>query len=48
MTSPIIIPLIDYRLLDSTKESGYTRHLIAFDSYEDKVIVFLLLPNILI
>lgn len=41
------IPHIDYRLLDSTKESGYTRHLIEYDSYEDKVIAFLLLPDIL-
>ena len=40
-------PHIEYRLLDSTKESGYTRHLIEYNSYEDKVIAFLLLPEIL-
>ena len=42
-----IMPHIEYKLLDSTKESGYTRHLIEYDSYEDKVIAFLLLPDIL-
>ena len=38
---------IDYRLLDSMKENGYTRHLIEYNSYEDKVIAFLLIPDIL-
>jgi hypothetical protein len=47
ITSPDHIPHIEYRVLDSTKESGYTRHLIEYDSYEDKVIAFLLLPDIL-
>ena len=47
ITYPNFIPHIEYRLLDSTKESGYTRHLIEYDSYEDKVIAFLLLPDIL-
>lgn len=37
----------EYRLVDSTKEEGYTRQLIEFDSNGDKVIAFLLLPNIL-
>ena len=47
ITCPNIIPHIEYRLLDSTKESGYTRHLIEYDSFGDKVIAFLLLPDIL-
>jgi dienelactone hydrolase len=47
ITYPNIIPHIEYRLLNSTKEIGYTRHLIEYDSYEDKVIAFLLLPDIL-
>lgn len=47
ITCPNIIPHIEYRLLDSTKENGYTRHLIEYDSYDDKVIAFLLLPDIL-
>lgn len=45
--SPNTIPHIEYRLLDSTKENGYTRQLIEYDSYGDKVIAFLLLPEIL-
>ncbi|WP_313129348.1 hypothetical protein [Anaerocolumna sp.] len=44
---PNATPHIEYRLLDSTKEDGYTRHLIEYDSYGDKVIAFLLLPEIL-
>lgn len=40
-------PHVEYRLLDSTKEDGYTRQLIEYDSYGDKVIAFLLLPEIL-
>ena len=45
--SPNTIPHIEYRLLESTKEDGYTRQLIEYDSYGDKVIAFLLLPEIL-
>jgi dienelactone hydrolase len=44
---PITIPHVGYRLLDSTKADGYTRQLIEYDSYGDKVIAFLLLPEIL-
>lgn len=44
---PTTIPHVKYRLLDSTKEDGYTRQLIEYDSYGDKVIAFLLLPEIL-
>lgn len=40
-------PRVEYRLLDSTKEDGYTRQLIEYDSYGDKVIAFLLLPETL-
>lgn len=45
--SPNTIPHIEYRLLDSTKEEGYTRQLIEYDSYGDKVFAFLLIPEIL-
>lgn len=41
------LPNVEYRILESTKENGYTRHLIAYDSNGDKVTVFLLLPDIL-
>lgn len=37
----------EYRLLESTKETGYTRQLIEYDSYGDKVVAFLLLPDVL-
>lgn len=47
MTCSDRIPHVEYRLLNSTKESGYTRHLIEYDSREDKVIAFLLLPDVL-
>ena len=47
ITSSNIKAHIEYKLLDSTQESGYTRHLIEYDSYEDKVTAFLLLPDIL-
>ncbi len=47
ITCPGKMPHIEYRLLESVKESGYTRHLIEYDSCEDKVIAFLLLPDIL-
>lgn len=45
--APNTIPHVEYRLLDSTKEDRYTRQLIEYDSYGDKVIAFLLLPEIL-
>lgn len=45
--APNSIPHVEYRLLDSTKEDRYTRQLIEYDSYGDKVIAFLLLPEIL-
>lgn len=41
------LPNVEYRILESTKENGYTRHLIAYDSQGDKVTAFLLLPDIL-
>lgn len=41
------LPNIEYKILESTKENGYTRHLIAYDSCGDKVTAFLLLPDIL-
>lgn len=47
VASPSTMPLIDYKVLDASKEDGYTRQLIEYDSYKDKVIAFLLLPEIL-
>lgn len=41
------LPNVEYRILESTKENGYTRHLIAYDSHGDRVTAFLLLPDIL-
>lgn len=45
--APNTISHVAFRLLDSTKEGGYTRQLIEYDSYGDKVVAFLLLPEIL-
>ena len=42
---PNTIHYVEYRLLESTKEEGYSRQLIEYDSYGDKVIAFLLLPD---
>lgn len=38
---------VTYNLLDASQEDGYTRQLIEYDSYGDKVTAFLLLPDIL-
>ena len=38
---------IQYVVLESIKEEGYTRQLIEYDSYGDKVRAYLLLPEIL-
>ena len=38
---------IKYNLLESVKENGYTRKLIEYDSYGDKVKAYLLIPEIL-
>lgn len=35
----------EYKVFESTQEDGYTRQLIEFDSYGDKVRAFLLLPE---
>lgn len=47
ITASNIIPHVEYRLLESTKEDGYTRQLIEYDSYGDTVSAFLLLPETL-
>ena len=44
---PNTISEVEYEVLDSAKEDGYTRQLIEYDSYGDKVSAFLLLPDIL-
>lgn len=36
---------IEYKIIESTSESGYKRHYIEFDSFGDKVIAYLLIPN---
>ena len=38
---------VEYGVLNSEKEDGYTRQLIEYDSYGDKVAAYLLLPDIL-
>ena len=38
---------VEYRVLESTKEEGYSRQLIEYDSFGDKVTAFLLLPKII-
>ena len=38
---------VEYSVLNSEKEDGYTRQLIEYDSYGDKVAAYLLLPDIL-
>lgn len=47
ITIPNAVTYVEYKLLESTKEDGYTRRLIEYDSYGDKVTAFLLLPDIL-
>lgn len=47
ITVPDAANCVEYTLLKSTKEDGYTRQLIEYDSYGDKVTAFLLLPDIL-
>lgn len=42
-----ITPHVYYKILESTKDDGYTRQLIEYDSYGNKVKAFLLLPEIL-
>lgn len=44
---PDTVSHMEYRLLESTKEDGYTRQLIEYDSYGDKVIAYLLLPEVI-
>ena len=36
---------VEYRVLESIKEDGYSRQLIEYDSFGDKVTAFLLLPE---
>ena len=45
---PNTIPHVEYRLLESTKEEGYSRQLIEYDSYGDKVIAFFFFRKYLI
>lgn len=40
-------PRIEYRILDSSKEEGYTRQLIEYNSEGDNVVAFLLVPETL-
>lgn len=45
LSDPIV--KVKYKVLKSTQEDGYTRQLIEYDSYGDKVSAFLLLPKTL-
>lgn len=45
ITPPNIPAHFDFKVLESTKEDGYTRQLIKYDSNHDKVIAYLLLPD---
>ena len=47
ISDPATVTHVGYRLLDSTRADGYTRQLIEYNTYGDKVIAFLLLPEIL-
>lgn len=42
---PNTISNVEYRILESTEEDGYTRQLIEYGSHGDRVIAFLLLPE---
>ena len=44
---PAVDSTIDYTILESTVEEGYTRQLLEYDSHGDKVRAFLLLPETL-
>lgn len=39
--------VIHYKIIESTKENGYDRQHIEFDSYGDKVIAYLLIPDVI-
>lgn len=47
ITIPAATPHMEYKLRESVKEEGYTRQLIEYDSYDDTVTAFLLLPDVL-
>lgn len=42
---PNTTPCVEYKVLESIKEEGYTRQLVEYDSGGDKVSAFLLLPE---
>lgn len=45
ITASDLAPHMEYKVLDSVKEDGYTRHRIEYPSDEDKVTAFLLFPE---
>lgn len=45
ITVPSTTSHIEYNVLENTKEDGYTRQLIEYDSYGDKVCAYLLIPE---
>ena len=47
INAPETAPYVEYSVLNSVKEEGYTRQLIEYDSYGDKVPAYLLLPDVL-
>lgn len=44
---PNLVSDIKYTVLETTQEDGYTRELIEYNSFGDKVVAYLLLPEIL-
>lgn len=46
ITMPESTPHVEYKVLESSKEEGYTRQLITYDSSGDTVTAFLLLPEV--
>ena len=40
-----LLDKVEYKIIESTNENGYKRNLIEFDSFGDKVIAYLLIPN---
>ena len=47
ITVPHEISNVEYKILESVKEDGYTRQLIEYESCGDKVSAYLLLPDVL-
>ncbi len=42
-----LLDKVPYKIIESTKEDGYIRQYIEFDSYGDKIIAYLLIPDVI-